>query len=138
MWPPWAGWSGHGILWQTLSRLRRLIIDARLSIKDIGYVREGQSAAVLLAGREAAVFVFGKSDGKVIHVAPDTTISPDGRVFYLVRVETEQDHFSSGDALYQLFPGIAMSVHIHTGTRTVMQYITKPFLARFAGALQER
>ncbi len=114
----------------------RLIIEARLSIRDIGYVRPGQSAAVRLVGSEAAV--YGKIDGTVIHVAPDTTAAPDGRVFYLVRVETEQDHFSSGDARYQLFPGMTLMVFIHTGTRTVMRYITEPFTARFAGALQER
>lgn len=114
----------------------RLIIEARLSIRDIGYVRPGQKASVRLASSEAAV--YGKIDGVVIHVAPDTTAAPDGRVFYLVRVETEQDHFSSGDARYRLFPGMAMMVFIHTGTRTVMQYLLEPFTSRFAGALQER
>jgi adhesin transport system membrane fusion protein len=114
----------------------RLIIEARLSITDIGHVQVGQSAAVRLMGREASV--YGKIDGTVTHVAPDTTVSSDGRIFYLVRVETLQDHFSSGEATYQLFPGMAMMVHIHTGKRTVLQYITEPFAARFAGTLQER
>ena len=114
----------------------RLIIEARLSIKDIGYVLEGQSAAVRLAGSEAAV--YGKIDGTVIHVAPDSTVFPDGRMFYLVRVETGQDRFSSGESQYRLFPGMTMIVHIHTGTRTVMQYVVEPFTARFAGAMQER
>lgn len=114
----------------------RLIVEARLSITDIGHVQEGQSAAVRLMGREASV--YGKIDGAVIHVAPDTTATSDGRVFYLVRVETAQDHFRNGDAIYQLFPGMAMMVHIHTGKRTVLQYMTEPFTARFTGALQER
>jgi membrane fusion protein, adhesin transport system len=114
----------------------RLIIEARLSIADIGHVRVGQRAAVRLAGRESAI--FGKLPGIVTHVAPDVTRSPNGRVFYLVRVETEEDHFSSGEARYHLFPGMAMMVYIHTGTRTVMQYLLEPFTARFAGALQER
>lgn len=114
----------------------RLIIEAQLSIRDIGFVREGQQAAVRLAGSDSAI--FGKISGNVIHVAPDTTTALDGRVFYLVRVETEQDHFSSGEARYHLFPGMAMMVYIHTGTRTVMQYLLEPFTARFAGALQER
>lgn len=114
----------------------RLIVEARLSITDIGHVQVGQSAAVRLMGREASV--YGKIDGTVIHVAPDTTVTSDGRVFYLVRVETEQDHFSSADSIYRLFPGMAMLVHIHTGKRTVLQYMIEPFTARFTGALQER
>ncbi len=114
----------------------RLIIEARLSIADIGHVRVGQRAAVRLAGRESAI--FGKLPGIVTHVAPDVTRSADGRGFYLVRVETEQDHFRGGELLYQLFPGMAMLVHIHTGTRTVIQYLLEPFTARFTGALQER
>lgn len=114
----------------------RLIVEGRLSVTDIGHVQVGQSAAVRLMGRESSV--YGKIDGSVIHVAPDTTASPDGRVFYLVRVETLQDHFGSGESVYRLFPGMAVMVHIHTGKRTVFQYITEPFTARFTGALQER
>jgi len=114
----------------------RLIVEARLSIKDIGYVREGQEASVRLGGSEGAL--FGKISGEVIHVAPDTTKTPEGRVFYLVRVGTGQDHFQGEDAQYQLFPGMAVLVSIHTGTRTVLQYLTAPFTARFGGALQER
>jgi adhesin transport system membrane fusion protein len=114
----------------------RLIIEAKLSITDIGYVKVGQSAAVRLMGRESSV--YGKIDGSVIHVAPDSTLAQDGRVYYLVRVETQQDHFTSGDATYQLFPGMAVMAHIHTGKRTVLQYITEPFAARFTGAMQER
>lgn len=113
-----------------------LIIEAKLSITDIGYVNVGQSAAVRLMGRESSV--YGKIDGSVIHVAPDSTVAQDGRVYYLVRVETLQDHFSSGDATYQLFPGMAVMTHIHTGKRTVLQYLAEPFVARFTGALQER
>jgi membrane fusion protein, adhesin transport system len=114
----------------------RLIIEAKLSITDIGYVKVGQSAAVRLMGRESSV--YGKIDGSVIHVAPDSSVAQDGRVYYLVRVETLQDRFSSGDATYQLFPGMAVMTHIHTGKRTVLQYIIEPFAARFTGALQER
>lgn len=114
----------------------RLIIEAKLSITDIGYVKVRQSAAVRLMGRESSV--YGKIDGSVIHVAPDSTDAQDGRVYYLVRVETLQDHFDSGDAIYQLFPGMAVMVHIHTGERTVLQYLSEPFVARFTGALQER
>jgi len=114
----------------------RLIIEAKLSITDIGYVKVGQNAAVRLMGRESSV--YGKIDGSVIHVAPDSTDAQDGRVYYLVRVETQQDHFGSGDATYQLFPGMAVMVHIHTGTRTVLQYLCEPFAARFTGAMQER
>jgi adhesin transport system membrane fusion protein len=114
----------------------RLIVEAKLSITDIGYVKVGQNAAVRLMGRESSV--YGKIDGRVIHVAPDSTLAQDGRVYYLVRVETQQDHFTSGDATYRLFPGMAVMVHIHTGKRTVLQYIIEPFAARFTGAMQER
>jgi adhesin transport system membrane fusion protein len=114
----------------------RLIIEGRLSVMDIGYVRVGQSASVRMMGRESSL--YGKIDGSVIHVAPDTTAGPDGRVFYVVRLETVQDHFTNGDSIYRLFPGMAVMAHIHTGTRTVLQYITGPFTDRFAGALQER
>jgi membrane fusion protein, adhesin transport system len=114
----------------------RLVVETMLPVGDIGYVHEGQKASVRLASRESVM--FGKLGGKVIHVAPDTTVTPEGRAYYAVRIQTEKDRFAHKDMEYRLYPGMIMQVAIHTGTRTVLQYILDPLMGTMSGVLQER
>ena len=114
----------------------RLVVEAHLPISDIGYVQEGQVAVVKLASADAAR--FGKLDGKVMHVSPDTFTTPDGKTYYSVRIETEGDSFTHGDFDYKLIPGMIVVAYIHTGTRTVLEYLLDPFIGAVDQALQER
>ncbi len=114
----------------------KLVVEAMLPVGDIGYVHAGQEATVRLASRES--MRFGKLEGKVIHVAPDTTVTPEGSVYYAVRIQTEKDRFVYKNMEYRLYPGMIMQVSIHTGSRTVLQYILDPLLGTMSGILQER
>lgn len=114
----------------------RLVIEAHLPIQDIGYVQSGQDAVVKLASRDAGR--FGKLDGKVVHVSPDTFTTPEGATFYSVRIETEEDSFARGEFEYKLIPGMLVTAYIHTGQRTVLDYLLDPFLDSMDQALKER
>ena len=114
----------------------RLVIEAKLPTQDIGYVQVGQLAMIKLASMDA--MRFGGLEGKVTTVSPDTLVSEDGEPFYKVRIETDQDHFQKGNLRYQLFPGMQVSASIHTGSRTVLEYIISPFLNSMNAAMQER
>lgn len=114
----------------------KLVIEAHLPISDIGYVQVGQAAVVKLASSDAAR--FGKLDGKVIHVSPDTFTTPEGATYYSVRIETDGDSFKHGDFEYKLIPGMLVMAYIHTGQRTVLEYLLDPFFGSIGQALQER
>ena len=114
----------------------RLVIEARLPTQDIGFVRAGQNALIKLASPD--VVRFDNLEGKVITVSPDTLTAPDGQPFYRVRIETRRDYFKRGSDQYQLFPGMQVIASIHTGERTVMQYLVDPFLSSVDDALTER
>ncbi len=114
----------------------RLVVEAHLPISDIGYVQVGQRAVVRLASRDAAR--FGKLEGSVQHVSPDTFTTPDGRTYYSVRIITEGDSFRHGDFEYKLIPGMIVLASIHTGTRTVLEYLLDPFVGSLGQAMQER
>jgi adhesin transport system membrane fusion protein len=117
----------------------KLVIEAHLSIQDIGYVRPGQLAVVKLASRDARR--FGNIEGKVLHVSPDavTQNTPAGvNTYYKVLVETETDHFSRKSNRYDLFPGMRVVVGIHIGRRSVLGYFLDPFLDAMSGSMHER
>lgn len=114
----------------------KLVVEAHLPIQDIGYVATGQDARISLASADARR--FGMLDGKVVLVSPDAFVDREGNTFYKVRVETEQACFERGDDTYCLYPGMRVMCSIHTGTRTVLEYILSPFMTSLSFSLQER
>jgi len=114
----------------------RLIIEARLPTQDIGYVQSGQAALIKLTSADAQR--FGGLEGTVTTVSPDTLITKEGQPYYKVRIETVSDRFKHGSLEYRLFPGMQVVASIHTGERTVLEYIGGPFLNAMSGAMSER
>ncbi len=114
----------------------RLIVEAKLQTQDIGYVKAGQSASIKLTSADA--LRFGGMNGTVTNVSPDTLITEQGKPYYKVRIETAKDRFQRGELQYRLFPGMQVMASIRTGNRTVIEYLTDPFLNTMSGALGER
>jgi len=113
----------------------RLLVEGRLPIGDIGYVQPGQRAIIQLASRDAGR--FDKVEGKVIHISPDA-YTTQGGAFYIVRIETEKDYFERENLQYKFYPGLQVLTFIHTGRRTVFEYLVDPFLNTLKHSLQER
>jgi len=114
----------------------KLVIEARLPIQDVGYISPDQPAKIRLASSDASR--FNPIEGKVISISPDTLISDNGGAYYKVRIETDENRFQAGEFSYQLYPGMIIDASIHTGERTVADYILSPFISRMNMALGER
>lgn len=114
----------------------RLQIDAKLSPMDRGYVQAGQRATVKLSAYDYTT--YGGLDGEVILVAPDTTMTPDNQPYYRVVVQTDKAYLGDDSAKRPITAGMQASVEIHTGTRTVMEYLVKPVLKLRHEAFRER
>ena len=114
----------------------RLVIEAKLSTQDVGYVHPGQRATVRLASTDAAR--FGNLEGTVVKVSPDTIETTEGIPYYKVRIATERVYFETKDERYRLVPGVQVMCNILTGQRSVPQYLTDPFLESFQQAFRER
>jgi len=114
----------------------RLIIEAKLAPQEIGYVQPGQKALVSLASADAVR--FGQLDGEVVHVSPDTIETSDGQAFYKVRIATKQDYFQYQTLRYRLVPGVQVMASIRTGQRSVLAYLTDPFINSARAAMRER
>lgn len=113
-----------------------LIVEAQLSIEDITSVKPGQSAIVKLASRNARR--VGKISGSVVHISPDALATEQGLTYYATRIKTDQDYFVWGEEHYELIPGMGVAVFIHTGKRTVLEYLLDPFLDSISQGFQEK
>lgn len=113
-----------------------LVINARLPLEDIGFVREGQTAKILLTSADAAR--FGDIEGEVVGISPDALLDEEGAPYYQVRISPRQPYFESGALRYDLYPGMRLACSILIGERTIAQYVLDPYIKSMRAALQER
>jgi membrane fusion protein, adhesin transport system len=111
----------------------QLLIEAKVSPKDIAFLHPGQKAIVKFTAYDFSI--YGALDGKLEHISADTMKDDQDNVFYLVRVRTERAGF---DASLPIIPGMTTQVDILTGKKTVLSYLLKPVLRAKQNALSER
>lgn len=113
-----------------------LVIDAKLNPADRAFVTVDQRVIVKLSTYDYAI--FGGLDGKVIMVAPDTIIDEKGEPYFRIFVKTDKIYLGDDPDLYKITPGMQATVDIHTGEKSVMEYLIKPILKLKSEAFRER
>ena len=120
----------------------RMIVEVKLPPQDVGFVHVGQKSFIQLASAEASR--YGRIEGSVIHVSPDSVINKDApqgtglTTYYTVRIATAKSHFGDGAMKYELTPGVQVTGGIVTGSRTVLAYLLYPIFRTMPFALSER
>ncbi len=114
----------------------KLVIESRLRPTDRGYVSEGQKALVKISTYDFAR--YGGLDGTVVLVAPDSSTDENGMPYFRVVVETGKTWLGAGEGDLPIMPGMEATVDIHTGQKTVMDYLVKPVLKLRHEAFRER
>jgi len=134
----------------------RLEIEAMVSNRDIGFVRAGQQAEIKI---DTFNFTrYGLLHGEVLSVSPDAVIrdraqdrsdrplgaqnetsEPKGQdLNYSARISLDRTRMQIDDRLVNLSPGMAVTVEIKTGARTILDYLLSPLLRYRQEILRER
>lgn len=111
-----------------------MIVEVAISPSDVDQVRKGQVARVRFSAFNLAS--TPEIDGKVAYVATDRSDNPDNQQsFYTVRITIDQAAVRKEGL--KLRSGMPAEVHIHTGNRSMLSYITKPLRDQFARAFRD-
>lgn len=118
-----------------------LILEVKMSPKDISYVRIGQSASVKFDTYDSSI--YGSGEGKVGYISPDTMTeqTPSGEVSYYrvhIHIDTLRMKPHLPGEKIEISPGMTATAEIQTGRNTVWKYLTKPINKTFGEALTER
>jgi adhesin transport system membrane fusion protein len=116
----------------------KLLVEARLSPRDIAFIRPGQPATVKITAYDPSI--YGTLAGTVDRISPDTLQDEVHRdqVYYRVYVRTDQSSLRTKDGReHAIMPGMVATVEIRTGRKTVLQYLMKP-INKAAEAMRER
>ena len=110
----------------------QLLVEARISPRDIAFIHPGQEALVKITAYDYSI--YGGLEGKVTIISPDTIrdeVKQD-QFYYRVYIRTNSDKLvNKAGAEFRITPGI------RTGKKTVLDYLIKPF-NKMQEALRER
>lgn len=105
----------------------RLLIETRVSPKDVAFVAPGMPAIVKISAYDYSV--YGGFDGTVEQISSDTLKEQTVRgeeVYYKVLVRTERNWLEYNGKQLPIKPGMIAVVDIQTGERSVLSYLLKP------------
>jgi adhesin transport system membrane fusion protein len=128
----------NGKLMQIVPLDEQLLIEARISPRDIAFIHPDQEAKVKITAYDYSI--YGSLDGKVVTISPDTLqdeVKPE-IFYYRVYIRTDSDVLrNKAGKTFSIVPGMIATVDIRTGQKTVLDYLIKP-LNRAREALRER
>ncbi len=134
----------------------RLEVEAMVSNRDIGFIEPGQAAEIKV---DTFSFTkYGLIPGRVVSVSQDSisrnkperpgekaqgsemsSSEPSGQELnYSARVALDRTQIQVENKLVSLSPGMAVTVEIKTGSRTVLSYLLSPLLRFKQESLRER
>ncbi|WP_299198154.1 HlyD family type I secretion periplasmic adaptor subunit [uncultured Amphritea sp.] len=113
-----------------------LLIEAKISPKDIAFLRPGLNAVVRLTAYDFSI--YGGLKGTLEHISADTIEDEKGNLYYLIRVRTENTDLGRGGNSLPIIPGMMATVDIMTGKKSVLDYLLKPIFKAQQQALRER
>ncbi len=115
----------------------RLLVEARVSPRDIGFVAVGDPANVKVTAYDFST--YGGLPGRVLEVSADSIYDEVERVaYYRVLIETDRSYVQSQGRRYPIVPGMITDVEIITGSKSILSYLLKPITRGLGMALTER
>ncbi|WKV50099.1 MULTISPECIES: HlyD family efflux transporter periplasmic adaptor subunit [Dickeya] len=114
----------------------KLLIEARVRLQDMAFLRPGQEAMMTFTAYDDTT--FGGLKGYIDQISQDMVTDQAGNSFYLVRLRTEKNYLGSIDKPLLILPSMVANVNIITGRKTLLSYLLKPIRQARAEALRER
>ncbi|MBB3454357.1 adhesin transport system membrane fusion protein [Rhizobium sp. BK313] len=114
-----------------------LLIEAKISPRDVAFVRVGQPAVIKISAYDFSI--FGALDGTVVNVSADSLVDKDkNETYYVVRIKTDKSELERDGKRNPIIPGMVASAEIITGRKAILAYLMKPINKARSEALTER
>jgi len=111
-------------------------VEAHVLNKDIGFVREGQDAAVKI---DAYPFTrFGTVKGKVVSLSRDAVPDQKLGATYVARIRLSRSTINVDGKAVALTSGLGITADIRTGSRRIISWLISPIMTTIDQAARER
>jgi len=114
----------------------KIEVEAMMENKDVGFVEEGQAAAVKIDAYEYTK--YGVIPARVVHVSSDAIKDEKRGLLYSVIISLDKSTISVKGQELPLSTGMTVRADIKTGSRRVIEYFLSPLLQHKRESLNER
>jgi adhesin transport system membrane fusion protein len=115
----------------------KLLIEARITPKDIAFLKVGDPANVKVTAYDFSI--YGGLAGRVRNISADSIYDEvERQAYYTVLIETDRAFIEKSGRRLPIMPGMICDVEIITGSKSILTYLLKPVLKAFGEALSEK
>lgn len=104
----------------------KLLVETKVSPKDIGFIRHGQKAKVKLSAYDFAV--YGGLNGNVERVSADSITDNKGRTYFIINVSIPANYVGDQEDNLHIIPGMQAEVNVVVTRRRIIDYVLRPLL----------
>lgn len=113
-----------------------LVVEAKISPKDIGHVRTGKPVQVKVHAFDYTR--YGAVEGVLDFISATTFVDPQQNTYYRGRITLHKNYIGPDPDHNILVPGMTVDADIVTGQKTVLDYLLKPIKTAAYTAFTER
>lgn len=112
------------------------LAEVKILNKDIGFIREGQSATVKI---DAFPYTrYGTIEGEVLSISRDSTQDEQLGLVFLGQISLNKKSLSVEDNDIELTPGLSVTTEIKTEKRRIIDYLLSPIQEYTSTAMREK
>ncbi len=115
---------------------RRMVVEVRISTRDVGHVRVGQNVKIKVDTYDFAR--YGAVNGRIKDISATSFLDKEGRPYFRAIITLARNHLGRVRGQLPLTPGMTVTADVVTGTKSVLAYIIKPVYVAINSGLRER
>ena len=111
-------------------------IEAQINPKDIGNTQIGQDATIKVSAYDYSR--FGSIQGKLQAISASTFLDADKKPYYKAFITLDQLYVGKNPKRNHISVGMTVQAEIHTGEKTLLQYLIRPVYNAVKTSFRER
>ncbi|MCW2258363.1 HlyD family type I secretion membrane fusion protein [Providencia alcalifaciens] len=112
------------------------LAEVKILNKDIGFIREGQSATVKI---DAFPYTrYGTIEGEIISISRDSTQDEQLGLIFLGQIGLSKKSLLVENKEVELTPGLSITAEVKTEKRRVIDYLLSPIQEYTSTAMREK
>lgn len=115
---------------------RELVVDAKVSTRDIGHLKPGQPVKIKVGTYDYAR--YGGIMGTLKRLSATSFLDEKGNPYFKASITLDHDYVGDVPGRYPVTPGMTVTAEIITGEKSLLQYMLKPIYTQMTSSFHER
>jgi len=111
-------------------------VEAQINPKDVGNTQNGQAVTIKVSAYDYSR--FGSVEGKLKSVSASTFLDENKKPYYKAFITLDQLYVGKNPNVNKIAVGMTVQADIHTGQKTLLQYLIRPVYNAVKSSFTER